>query len=404
MEAAASNHKKIASNIRELVVNPFGRWCEAHAARVQNSQDDLQSRIKIHDRQADAVRKFRSQYYNKCRLVEDLEEEDKLAFQDPQSEAATASPKAKVPTIQMTAPEDSDADPIDLGDETYQPDQIKKILIHVLNTVKLGEVKVPILGTYQNCSNGADLTEYIQKHMGATSVSYAERIGQDIVDNGFLRLVGNVGNAFANSSRMNYQWKTKAFTVTGLPEKKQPLARSSTGMSVASNDSVTPDSPVGVVGEYLSGWNPLNNQYPNETPSDRLRREARESDERYKASVKKLDSLRCNLEEAMIDHLKFMERCELDRLKAIKAVILDFSGAVSNVIPSLQSTVDKMMLFQETVQPLGDLRYMLENYRTGPFAPRVTTYENYYNSVDGMPRNLAQSDYTLTLRRANVRC
>jgi hypothetical protein len=384
MEAAASNHKKIASNIRELVVNPFGRWCDAHASRVQNSQDDLQSRIKIHDRQADAVRKFRSQYYNKCRLVEDLEEEDKLAFQDPEKESTTSSPKAKVPTIQMTAPEESEDDPIDLGDETYQPEQIKKILTHMLNTIKLGEVKVPILGTYQNCSNGADITEYIQKHLGATSVSYAERIGQDIVDNGFLRLVGNVGNAFANSSRMNYQWKTKAFTVTGLPERKQPLARSGTGMSIASNDSVVPDSPVGVVGEYLSGWNPLNNQYPNETPSERLRREARESDERYKASVKKLDSLRCNLEEAMIDHLKFMERCELDRLKAIKAVILDFSGAVSNVIPSLQSTVDKMMLFQETVQPLGDLRYMLENYRTGPFVPRVTTYENYYNSVDGM--------------------
>jgi hypothetical protein len=382
MDAAASSHKKIASNIRELVVNPFGRWCDAHAARVQNSQDDLQSRIKIHDRQAEAVRKFRSQYYNKCRLVEDLEEEDKLAFQDPQTEAAN-SPKARVPTIQMTAPEDGEEDPLDLGDETYQPEQVKKIMTHMLNTIKLGEVKVPILGIYQNCSNGADITEYIQKHLGATSVSYAERIGQDIVNHGFLRLVGNVGNAFANSSRMNYQWKTKAFQLTGLPEKKQPLARSSTGQSQMANDNFTPDSPAGAVQEYLLGWNPLNNQYPNETPSDRLRREARESDERYKASVKKLDSLRCNLEEAMIDHLKFMERCELDRLKAIKAVILDFSGAVSNVIPSLQSTVDKMMLFQETVQPLGDLRYMLENYKTGPFVPRVTTYENYYNSVDG---------------------
>lgn len=381
MEAAAANHKKIASNIRELVVNPFGRWCEAHAARVQNSQDDLQSRIKIHDRQAEAVRKFRSQYYNKCRLVEDLEEEDKLAFQDPQSEAAQ-SPKVKVPTIKMSEPEDSEEDPIDLGDETYQPDQIKKILTHILETIKISEVKVPIIGVYQNCSTGSDITEYIQKHLGATTVSYAERIGQDLVNHGFLRLIGNVGNAFANSSRMNYQWKTKAFQLTGLPEKKQPLARSSTAMSTSSNDNFTVDSPVGTVQEYLQGWNPLNNQFPNETPSDRLRREARESDERYKSSVKKLDSLRCNLEEAMVDHLKFMERCELDRLKAIKAVILDFSGAVSNVIPSLQSTVDKMMLFQETVQPLGDLRYMLENYRTGPFVPKVTTYENYYNSVD----------------------
>lgn len=382
MESAASNHKKIASNIRELVVNPFGRWCEAHAARVQNSQDDLQSRIKIHDRQAEAVRKFRSQYYNKCRLVEDLEEEDKLAFQDPQSEAAQ-SPKAKVPTIKMTEPEDAEDEPIDLGDETYQPEQVKKILTHMLENIKISEVKVPIIGVYQNCSSGSDITEYIQKHMSATSVSYAERVGQDLVTHGFLRLIGNVGNTFANSSRMNYQWKPKAFQVTGLPEKKQPLARSSTTMSTSSADNFTVDSPVGTVQEYLQGWNPLNNQFPNETPSERLRREARESDERYKASVKKLDSLRCNLEEAMVDHLKFMERCELDRLKAIKAVILDFSGAVSNVIPSLQSTVDKMMLFQETVQPMGDLRYMLENYRTGPFVPRVMTYENYYNSVDG---------------------
>ncbi|KAK5007385.1 hypothetical protein LTR28_005353, partial [Elasticomyces elasticus] len=53
MIEAAKNHRKIASNIRELVVNPFGRWCEAHAARIQNSQDDLQARIRIHDKQAD---------------------------------------------------------------------------------------------------------------------------------------------------------------------------------------------------------------------------------------------------------------------------------------------------------------------------------------------------------------
>jgi hypothetical protein len=382
MESASQSHRKIASNIRELVVNPFGRWSEAHAARVQNSQDDLQNRIKLLDRQAEAVRKFRSQYYNKCRLVEDLEEEDKLAFQDPQAEAAQSPKAMKVPTIKMSEP-DEDEEPVDLGDETYQPDQVKKILTHMLNTIKLGEAKVPILGVYQNCSSGSNITEYIQKHMAASSVSYAERIGQDMIQAGFLRLVGNVGNTFANSSRMNYQWKPKVFQLTGIPEKKKPLDRAA---STLSQDSITVDSPVGTVQEYLSGWNPLNNQYPNETPAEKLRREAREADERYKVSVKKLDSLRCNLEEAMVDHLKFMERCELDRLKAIKAVILDFSGAISNVIPSLQSTVDKMMLFQETVQPLGDLRYLLENYRTGPFVPKITTYENYYNSVDGTLR------------------
>lgn len=391
MGEAAKSHRKIASNIRELVVNPFARWCEQHAARVQNSQDDLQGRIRGHDRQADTVRQYRSAYFNKCRKVEDQDEEEKLAFQDPNSNATTTaaplgSPKPtpqSVPSIKVNEEED-DPEPIELGGQIYQPEQVKKMLTHVLDNIRLGEAKVPILGTYQNVSTGAEIVEYIQKNMGGSNVSYAEKIGQDLIDNGFLRLIGNMGSTFANSSKMNYQWRTKVFEITGVPEKRPKLGGRSTTLSSVDPGS-TPQSPV--IGDRMSeiwggGWNPLNNAHPNETPAEKLRREAREADERYKAAVRKLDGLRCLLEEAIIEHLKFMERCELDRLKAIKSVILDFSGAVSNVIPSLQSSVDNMMLFQETVQPLGDVRYLLENYRTGSYIPKVVTYENYYNQVD----------------------
>lgn len=379
MEEAAKNHRRIAASIRELVVNPFTRWCDAHESRVQSSHDDLQARIKHHDKQAEVVRKLRSNYFNKCRLVEDIEEENKLAFQEPT--VVETSPKAKqqpIPEIKVQDDDTEDDEPLEIGDEVYQPEQVKKMLNHALSTVALGETKVPILGTYQNTTSGADIVEYLQKHLGASSVSHAERVGQDLVGNGFLRLIGNVGNTFANSSKLFYQWRPKAFTFAGIPEKKQPLNRT---FSLASNFESTDSPVVGAVGEYLSGWS-LVNQHPNETPAQRLRRETSEADERYKAGVRKLDLLRCQLEEAIVEHLKFMERCELDRLKAIKSVILDFSGAISNAIPSLQSTVDKMMLYQETVQPLGDLRYLLENYRTGGFAPKVQVYDNYYNSAD----------------------
>jgi hypothetical protein len=215
--------------------------------------------------------------------------------------------------------------------------------------------------------------------MGSTSVSYAERIGQDLITHGFLRLL-SVGNTFANSSKMFYQWKSKAFEMAGVPEKKVPLART---FSLPTGGAEGDNSPVvGAVSEYLEKWNVINTARPNETPAEKLQREAREADERYKASVKKLDEMRCELEEAIYVHLRFLERCELDRLKAIKTVVLDFSGSISNVIPSLQSTVDNMMLYQETVQPAGDLRYFLENYRTGGFAPKIMVYENYYNKVD----------------------
>ncbi|OTB05811.1 hypothetical protein M426DRAFT_125321 [Hypoxylon sp. CI-4A] len=379
MEDASKNHKKIAQSIRDLVVNPFARWCDAHESRIQDSQDELQTRIKAHDRQAEVVKKLRSNYFNKCRLVEDLEEENKLAFQDPET-----SPKQNqnIPEIKVEPSikeEEEDDEIYEIGDETYQTEQVKKILTHMLETIKMGETKVPILGTYLNTSSGSDIVEYLQRHMGSTSVSYSERIGQDLVSNGFLRLVGNVGNNFANSSKLYYQWRPKTFQLTGVPEKKAQLGRT---FSLPASENGTDSPVVGAVSEYLSGWNVLSNQRPNETPPERLRREAREADDKYKAAVQKLDEMRCELEEAIFVHLRFLERCELDRLKAIKTVILDFSGTIGNVIPSLQSAVDRMVLYQETVQPTGDLRYLLENYRTGRFAPKVITYENYYNKVD----------------------
>ncbi len=391
MEEASKNHKKIASNISELVVIPFGKWCDAHEARVQSSQDDLQARIKAHDKQVEIVRKLRSQYFNKCRQVEDMEEENKLAFQSPDKNDA-ASPKLMVtPTIKLPESEDpEEAQLLEIGDETYEPEKVKKTLTDMLNTIYLGEAKVPILGTYQNVSNGSDIVEYIQKHMGATSVSYAERVGQDLVTHGFLRLIGSVGNTFANSSKMKYQWRPRVFQITGIPERKKASDRiTSLGSTADTIESPT----IGSMGDMLSGWNPLNNPYPNETPIEKLRRESAETDERYKVGVRRLDLLRCNLEEAIIDHLKFMERCELNRLEAIKAVILDFSGSISNVIPSLQSTVDNMMLYQETVQPLGDLRYLLENYRTGAFVPHVQVYDNYYNTVDGISHQASTQNF-----------
>ncbi|KAI5461089.1 hypothetical protein BGZ63DRAFT_356254 [Mariannaea sp. PMI_226] len=375
---ASRNHQRIAQSIRDLVVNPFSRWCDAHEARIQDSQDELQARIKAHDRQAEATKKLRAVYFNKCRLVEDIEEENKLAFQDPESspKAAQAIPEIKVEP-QEEDPKEEEI--FEIGDDVYQPEQMKKILSHMLSNIKMGETKVPILGTYLNTSAGADIVEYLQRSMGTSSVSYAERIGQDLVSNGFLRLIGNVGNTFANSSKMFYQWRPKAFQMAGIPEKKN-LNRTFSMPSAGSDGS---DSPVvGTVSEYLSNWNVLSNPRPNETPSQRLQREAREADDKYKAGVRQLDQLRCELEATIFVHLKFLERCELDRLKAIKTVILDFSGTIGNVIPSLQSTVDKMMLFQETIQPEGDLRYLLETYRTGSFVPKVVVYENYYNKVD----------------------
>jgi hypothetical protein len=65
------------------------------------------------------------------------------------------------------------------------------------------------------------------------------------------------------------------------------------------------------------------------------------------------------------------------------AVLLDISASLSNIIPGIQASIDNMLLYQETIQPEKDLRFMIESYRTGGFAPKVLVYENYYNSAEG---------------------
>jgi len=81
-----------------------------------------------------------------------------------------------------------------------------------------------------------------------------------------------------------------------------------------------------------------------------------------------------------MEHLAYMEKCELDRLRALKSVLLDMSASLSNIIPGIQASVDNMLLYQETIQPEKDIRFIIESYRTGDFVPKVLAYENYYNS------------------------
>lgn len=385
-------HQKISSSIQQLVIQEFSRWASEHEARVVTCEKALNLRLKEYAKQCDEVSSLNEKYLSKCRQIHDREQQELFAFQEPES--ATASPKhkqLKAPTIVLPDPLDEDPEPVELGDIVYSPEQLKQLLKHMLETIPMGEVKVRLLGTYLNTSLGSDIVEYLQKHLGASSLSYAERIGQDMADNGFITSIGAMGpnplvnTTFTGSSRSTYQWDKRVFQMTGVPEKKKPLTRSGTTLSRTSTGTGSDDSPVDspTLTERFAAWNPLRNQLTDETPMEILKRQADEANERYKHAVKHLDAIRCKLEEEMFHTMKFMQQCELHRLEGIKTVVIDFSSTISNVIPSLQSTMDRIVLHHEAMQPQGDLRYMLENYRTGSFCPKVAVYESGSKSTEG---------------------
>ena len=120
------------------------------------------------------------------------------------------------------------------------------------------------------------------------TLPYAEKIGQDLTDHGYLRLIGQVGKTFVNSSVCNFQWTKKTFALaTGAPTIK----RSDTIMTQAKE--------VPYVGDYLGQWMG-SGAIEGESQKDRLKREAKETENAYKESVFKADRLRCRLEELMV--------------------------------------------------------------------------------------------------------
>ena len=129
---------------------------------------------------------------------------------------------------------------------------------------------------------------WITATLGPMTLPYAEKIGQDLVDNGYLRLIGAVGKAFANSSVFNYQWTKKSFAAA---EGNTSLKRTDT--------LITQAKEVPYVGEMIGQWMG-GGAIEGEDQKSRLKREVKESENTYKEAVFNADRLRCRLEESMV--------------------------------------------------------------------------------------------------------
>ena len=142
---------------------------------------------------------------------------------------------------------------------------------------------------YKNCSTGAAIVNWLIATLGPMTLPYAEKIGQDLVDYGYLRLIGAVGKAFANSTVFNYQWTKKSFTAA---RGDVSVKRSETLVGQAKD--------VPYVGDMIGQWMG-SGAIEGEDQRARLKREAKESENTYKECVFNADRLRCRLEELMVD-------------------------------------------------------------------------------------------------------
>lgn len=401
MGEEGSHHINVAENIRKMVIQPFRKWTDEHKQRVDYSYGFLRSKLDSYTKDGAEAQKVQSRYFNKCRVYDIARrEDDETGAQlekdtDPTDKKDThqtshsnelntntetnevkqdGKKETEGSTSTSTHPAES-LETLSLGGIEYTNSELKQFLSKMLHEIPQREVKIPIIGKYDHVSTGSDIVDWLSKHSTNGSVAAAEQIGQDLIQNGFLRLVGQVGSKFLNSSVQKYQWKELTFVRAGLADPT-PERKGSDLLSSIAGDYL-PDSISNSISNYLSNPN------PNETSTEKLEREVKELDSKCYDAVTKYDDSRMQLEEMMIRHFDFMQRCETDRLKAIKVVMLDFTAAISNKVVGLKSTIDKYLLYQESIVPERDLRYLVELYKTGSFAPKAPCYDNYYAPSKG---------------------
>lgn len=371
-----NGHLVIASKIETSVLQPFSNWRNDHRERVKYSEKLLKDNASNFQKSRTYVSKLERDYFNKCRKLEDFK---RAKFNEDELTKAMGLLKIQQKYETDIAREREFQNFATVGAIDFDFKTMRETLKLFLRKLPKSEYKLPLINyTLQNTNNGSEITKFIIEHLSLKDSDHAELFGQDLLNLGFLKYCNGVGNHFVNSKKFQYQWKEYAYTFAQLPlssepekndEKEEYKPQISSYIKEATSNIEAIDKKITEMPTISKDENTLFS----------LMKDVELSDSKYSKESFKMDTLRCSVEELMIDHLSFMEKCEIDRLKALKKATFDFCSVLGNNITTLKLSVEKMVESEEMIHPVGDLLHMISKYRTGTFQPRVIAYNNYYN-------------------------
>jgi hypothetical protein len=102
--------------------------------------------------------------------------------------------------------------PILLAGIAFSPAALSALLKRAQQELPLRAVRLPIIGEYKDCFTGVEFVEWLQKSVEAfgDSEELAEEAAKDLTeDEGLLRRIGDLGNAFEPTEYAFYQIRPK---------------------------------------------------------------------------------------------------------------------------------------------------------------------------------------------------
>ncbi|KAI9611637.1 hypothetical protein H4Q26_008592 [Puccinia striiformis f. sp. tritici PST-130] len=297
----------------------------------------------------------------------------------------------------MTAPPNTSLQPtstlLNIAGVVKSPFQWSQLFSKAHDTIFKQSIKVPVLGTYHGAHSGEDLVIFFKNNLielngdPDRAIELCKELSQEL---SILRLIGEIGNKFIASHDAFYVWKPEAFnlhklndtdpkeleeedqrrTLTNLPEKliittndctqysyRHPKGfekQSSTGSALGKyiQTAVTQAAKgINELGATVGVSSPITAESPGETRAERLGREARSAEKAYSTGVIRLDHTRLTLEQTISEYFNFLQRCELDRLRAAKAVIMGFNAALATLNPKMDKLAEQANVLNESFSP-----------------------------------------------------
>ncbi|KAG2157826.1 uncharacterized protein EDB93DRAFT_818604 [Suillus bovinus] len=282
-------------------------------------------------------------------------------------------PPAKLETtspLSMEAP--LPPTPILLAGLAIPPATVSTLLLRAATELKPRSIKFPLLGEYPDCFTGEEFVAWLNANIPGFdgNLDRAEDAARELTErDGLLRRIGEFGNEFEHSDEAYYQFRPKAFELGSETE----------AASSAPKRNLTPlaDSLIKRSNNFVNVvTKALNSNAQTEPAHIRLRVEAEEADKIYRVAVRKLDRQRLGLEERIEETLKNLQRGEMERLRAVKTVLLQYQGTLATIPKAFEPSIERSATLVASYQPDADLTALMERYRTGPFRPVPQLYES----------------------------
>ncbi|KAI9593695.1 hypothetical protein BDF19DRAFT_157759 [Syncephalis fuscata] len=312
-------HRQLADNITVMVLQPLMRFAEDHQRRVRVGMEELNGSVRDFEKQIDVLDRAHDDYLNKCEVAD-------------HAESVVMAEKSRLHDVDYMIENPRTAF-VRLGPLSFSTERdLDAFLGRLQQNIPMEDVRYSLFGVYRHSVNGELLAQWLlqscRDHL--KTLRAAEEVGQAMIDNGYLKVVG-MGGTFQARPNYYYQWRRLAAD-------------------------------------------------PDEEEHRKLRAVADEADDVYHQAVSRVEQSRMLVEQRLMSYYNAMNHAERERIEEVRSAFTNLAVALSNVMTVTQAVCDRMVVYLEAMRTDFDMQYFVQQYRTGPYAPRPMVYESYYHS------------------------